>query len=349
MKILVIVDPQIPVPPVSYGGTERIAAYLCDGLSESGHTVDLIAGPGSKSFGGALHLHRAPSLSRSSRAYRKLRFFVLSYLAALNADLVINHGRLDYLSAILRTRIPVIHVQHNPVSESENTWILSRRQAGLRLIAVSAAQISHLATRDLWRVIPNATRLADIDLVPTPRVGDPYLAFLGRITWNKGADTAIRVARRCGLRLKLAGNISDEEGGREFFEKEIRSQLDSQIEWIGPVDDEAKQQLLAGAEALLFPIRWPEPFGIVMAESLACGTPVIAMQCASTPEVIDDEITGFLCADEAAMVEAVTRLPELDRTRCREAAVARFSPLVMAANYLRIVEELLEEARPPRV
>ena len=348
MRILVIVDPQIPVPPSSYGGTERIAAYLCDGLTESGHTVDLIAGPGSKSFGGALHLHHAPSLSRPSRAYRKLRFFVLSYFAALKADLVINHGRLDYLSVILRTRIPIIHVQHNPVSESESNWVLSRRRENIRLIAVSEAQISHLANRDLWRVIPNATRLADIDLVCAPRTGEPYLAFVGRVTFNKGADTAIRVARRCGLRLKLAGNISDEEGGREFFEKEIRSQLDSQIEWIGPVDDEAKQQLLAGAEALLFPIRWPEPFGIVMAESLACGTPVIALRCASTPEVIDDEVTGLLCADEAGMVEAVARLPSIDRTRCREAAVTRFSPAVMTANYLRIVEELLEEARPPR-
>lgn len=341
MRFLIIVDPQIPVPPASYGGIERIAASLCGGLQRLGHTVDLIAGSGSESFGGLLCIHKAPTSSRFSRAFRKLLFFGLSFPAASRADVVINFGRLDYLLLILRTCVPLIHVQQNPISVVESDWILKRRDKNLRLIAVSAAQISHLPNRDFWSVIPNSTRLADIPMMAPPGRGTPYLAFLGRITFNKGADTAIRMARRCGMKLILAGNISKEEGGPEFFETEIRPQLDSQIEWIGPVDDAAKQKLLVGATALLFPIRWSEPFGIVMVESLACGTPVIATRCASTPEVIEHGVTGFLCENEEEMIEAVANIDRIDREKCRKAAEELFSTATMVQNYLRVIEGVM--------
>lgn len=341
MRITVIVDPHIPVPPLSYGGIERIAASLCKGFGQRGHIVDLIAGPDSKPYGGSLRIHQAPTQSRLSRAYRKALFFSLSIITTSRADVIINFGRLDYLLPILLLRTPLIHVQQNPTSDFESDWVLSRRAKQIRLIAVSAAQISQLRDRDRWTVIHNSTRFADLPLMPPPELTEPYLAFLGRITSNKGADTAIRIARRCGLKLKLAGNISNEEGGPEFFEREIRPQLDSRIEWIGPVDDEAKQKLLAGAKALLFPIRWPEPFGIVMVESLACGTPVIATRCASTPEVIEDGVTGFLCDSEEEMVGAISKIDSIDRGYCRKTAEEQFSTETMVAHYLRVVNELL--------
>jgi glycosyltransferase involved in cell wall biosynthesis len=255
------------------------------------------------------------------------------------ADVIVNFGRLDYLSLILRTSKPLVCCFQNPVSQSEVDWLRARRQNFLRFIGLSHAHISGLSSRELFSVIYNSTDTEVMKFRATPdRV--PYLAFLGRITENKGADTAIRVARRCGLKLKLAGNISDEPGGREFFEREVRPQLDSQIEWIGPVDDAAKQELLGGAQALLFPIRWPEPFGIVMPEALACGTPVIATRCASTPEVIDHGVSGFLCDSENEMVSAVQHVSEIKREDCRYMAETKFSVQIMAKNYLNVIQKM---------
>lgn len=345
MRILVIADPKIPIPPLYYGGAERIIAYLCSELQKQGHHVDLIAGPKSRSFGGNLRIHHAPSTTFGSRVLRKLVFQPLSLAAARGTDVVLNSGRLDYLEALTRTRIPLLCCLHNPVSQSEIDWVLSRRRTHVRFLGVSHSQMQHLTPSERVSVVHNA---ADVSHLPFSAAADepPYLAFLGRITANKGADTAIRVARRTGMQLKLGGTISDEAGGREFFEKEIRAQLDDQIEWIGPVDDDAKGILLGGASALLFPIRWPEPFGVVMAESLACGTPVIATRCASTPEVIDDGVTGYLCNSEDELVAAVGRLHEIDRRTCRHAAEERFSIPVMTRGYLRAIEELLAETKP---
>ena len=344
-RILIIVDPQIPVPPTTYGGIERIVQALCSELSKRGNTVDLIAGPGSRSFGGNIYIHRAPGKDRFDRALRKVVFQIISFMASRRSDVIINFGRLDYLETIVRTKVPLLICFQNPVVQFEVDWVLRRRKSSVRFVGISLAQVQELKPENRITVIHNAT---DVDLF-TPSVAPdqpPYLAFLGRITYNKGADTAIRIARRCGLKLKLAGNISNEEGGAEFFEREIRPQLGSQIEWIGPVDDDAKHKLLAGAVALLFPIRWPEPFGIVMVESLACGTPVIATRCASTPEVIDDGVTGFLCDDEDEMVGAVAKLSTIDRSECRTAAKTKFSVEVMVQNYLRVIENLISPEAP---
>jgi glycosyltransferase involved in cell wall biosynthesis len=342
MRILFIVDPKIPVPPREYGGIERIAAALCTEMRSLGHRVDLIAGPGSQSFGGMLVIHDDPGAEFWSRCFRKIWFQFLTLPALLRADVVVNFGRLDYLELALRLPIPLVCCFQNPVPQSEIDWLHRRRSKRLALVGISRSQVRELSEADRFFVIPNAT---DVEATPYhPEAEEPpYLAFLGRITKNKGADIAIRVARRRGMKLFIGGNISNEEGGPEFFESEIRPALGSQVEWIGPVDDAQKQALLGGASALLFPIRWQEPFGIVMVESLATGTPVIATRCASTPEVIDDGITGFLCDSEDELVRAVGRIHEIDRNACRRAAEERFSVAVMTQGYLRVIDELLTQ------
>lgn len=341
MRILFVVDPRIPVPPRDYGGIERIVAALASELRSLGHRVDLIAGPGSQSFGGRLVIHHEPGIGFWSRSFRKIWFQILSLPALLRADVVLNFGRLDYLETALRLPVPLVCCFQNPVSQAEMDWLHRRRSKRLALVGISRSQIGDLAERDRFFVIPNAT---DVEATPCHPEADepPYLAFLGRVTRNKGADTAIRVARRSGMKLRIGGNLSKEEGGPEFFESEVRPALGPDVEWIGPVDDAQKQALLGGASALLFPIRWKEPFGIVMVESLACGTPVIATRCASTPEVIEDGVTGFLCDSEDEMVEAVARLAAIDRDACQRAAVERFSVPQMTGEYLRVVEQLLE-------
>ncbi len=343
LKLLVIADPVVPVPPSLYGGAERAIAGLCGELKRLGHHVRLLAGPGSEDFGGGVRIHRAPTSAFASRAYRKLRFQPQSLAAARGVDAILNFGRLDYLEALSRTRIPLLCCFQNPVPQSEIDWVLARRRHRVHFVGVSHSQMEGLVPGDRISVVHNATDTSRFEF-SEPTSDPAYLAFLGRITENKGADTAIRVARRTGLRLKIGGTISGEPGGHEFFEREIRPQLDDQIEWIGPVDDERKGGFLGKAQALLFPIRWKEPCALVVSESLACGTPVIATRCASTPEVLDDGVTGFLCDGEDEMVAAVARISSIDRRACRLAAENRFSYPVMAGNYLRAVERLLSES-----
>jgi glycosyltransferase involved in cell wall biosynthesis len=344
MKILVIADPNIPVPPVDYGGTERIVHLLCRELQEMGHRVCLIAGPGSRDYGGGLYLHTRPTLGYHSRAYRKLLFQAISLWAVRGIDAVVNFGRVDYLEGLLRTKVPLLNCFPNPVSQSEVDWLLGRRSTALRLIGISRAQFKSLETNNLVDIIYNATDTQI--LVPTLRLNSsPYLVFLGRVTANKGADTAIAVARRSGMPLKLAGTIMDHDlGGRRFFEEKIRPELGEDVEYVGPVDDIEKRRLLGEARALLFPIRWPEPFGIVMAESLACGTPVIATRVASVPEVIEHGSTGFVVDTEEQMADAVAHLGVIDRAACRRSAENRFSPRRMAEGYLASIESLLQES-----
>lgn len=342
MRLLFIVDAEIPVPPRDYGGIERIVAGLAAELQAMGHRVDLIAGPGSRSYGGDLVIHRRPGPGWFSRAFRKAWFQVRTLPAIRRADVILNFGRLDYLVAALRTRVPLVCCFQNPVSQTEVDWLRHRKKRRLALVGISQSQIEDLRDRDEFAIIPNATEVGRFPF-QAKTAEPPYLAFLGRITKNKGADTAIRVARRSGMKLRIGGNLSDEAGGREFFETEVRPELDDRVEWIGPVDDVAKQGLLGGACAMLFPIRWKEPFGIVMVESLACGTPVIATRCASTPEVIDEGVTGFLCDDEDAMVAAVAEIGTIERADCRRAAEERFSTAAMTRRYLELVEALLRE------
>ena len=157
-------------------------------------------------------------------------------------------------------------------------------------------------------------------------------------------DTAINIAKQTGIPLIIAGNVSKEVGGEQFFTEVVEPAIDDQqIRYIGPVNDEQKKELLGNALALLFPIRWDEPCAIVIPETLACGTPIIAARRASTPEVIQDGVTGFLCDDEQAMVEAVAKINQINRADCRQDAEQRFSQTVLATKCLKLMEEVLKK------
>jgi len=167
-----------------------------------------------------------------------------------------------------------------------------------------------------------------------------YLAFLGRMSPEKGPDRAIAIAKAVGIPLKMAAKVDPAD--RAYFETEIRPLLDHPlIEFIGEIGDADKSEFLGGAKALLFPIEWPEPFGLVMIEAMACGTPVLAFPEGAAPEVVDDGRTGFLCGDEAAMVDAITRLPELSRADCRAAVEGYFSTDRMVAEHIELFESMV--------
>jgi glycosyltransferase involved in cell wall biosynthesis len=216
--------------------------------------------------------------------------------------------------------------------------LLARRRKALALVSVSDHQRAHIADAGSWRTIYNAVDTARLAFAPRPDPG--YLAFLGRLTANKGVHVAIEVARRLGRPLRIAGNVSDEAGARQFFETRVRPQLGGGIEWIGPVDDDAKVPFLQNAAALLVPIQWDEPFGLVVAEAHACGTPVLAMHRGSMPELIRHGVTGFLCRSTDEMAGAVARLGEIDRRACREDCERRFSAARMVEEYLHAIRSV---------
>ena len=337
MRILIIADPLLPVPPNGYGGTERIVAMQAKVLSQAGYKVRLLAGSGSKDFGDGVFTHVRPSNAYSSRLRRKLQFQAQALWASRNIDVVINHGRVDYLHSLMAGRLPLVTWFHNPVAQAEIDFLNRYRTRRRCLVFVSRNQCSTLERLKEHRVVPNSVD-TDFFRPAEGRSDSRYLLFLGRLTANKGVHIAIAAARKAGLHLKIAGNVSDEPRAREYFASQVRPELGRGCEWVGEVNDEQKRGLLQGAAALLFPIQWPEPFGLVQAESLACGTPVVALRAGASPEVVRTGTNGFLCESEDEMVGGIRRIGEIDRLTCRRDAEKRFSPANLLAGTLDAIE-----------
>jgi glycosyltransferase involved in cell wall biosynthesis len=294
-----------------------------------------MAAKGSQNYGRLVTYPWAGRKPYPARVYAKLACLTYSLAERLRGhDLLIANGRADYLLPLLRSNTPLIYHFQNPILLEDVEWICSRSKGPLRLVSVSNSQRRDLP-EDAWTTIHNAV---DLDRLPfsdiQPKNG--YLAFLGRLTYNKGVDIAIRVAHASGVRLKIAGNISDEAGGREFFEAYVRPQLSSNVEWIGEIGDSEKAEFLGNARALLMPLRWDEPFGIVAAEALACGTPVIASRRGAMLEIIHDGVNGLLIETFEEMVSAVTRVLTVARSACRKDCLDRFSADAMVTRYLEV-------------
>lgn len=338
LRILVIADSKITVPPAGYGGAERIIAHLCEGLAHKGHRVTLMAAAGSNNYGRLITYPWAGGRSLIWRCYSKLNFLARSFRELLvGHDAILAACRTDYPLPFLRCGVPLLYRFGNPIELCDVDRLTKNARGPLALVAVSNHQCRSFSD-PYWNTIYNGT---DVSRVPfsNTSTGD-YLAFIGRLTANKGVDTAIRIARKTKTPLKIAGNISDEPGGREFFEREVRIHLKDGIEWIGEIGDEKKFAFLRNSKALLAPIRWDEPCANVVMESLACGTPVIATAKGSMPELVRDGVNGFLASNEDQMVRAVARIGEISRSDCRRDAEFRFSTAKMVEKYLAILHTL---------
>jgi glycosyltransferase involved in cell wall biosynthesis len=313
MKIALTVDPEIPVPPQLYGGIERIVDLLSRGLSGRGHNVTLLAHPDSDTAGRLL-----PYPGRQSQNLWDTvqNTFHVGQLAFDAPDVVHSFGRLAYLAPLLPLRIPKIMSYQRHVTTSRVRWAMRLSRGGSMLFTGCSDHITaeiqpHAPARTVYNGVP----LDMYEYVPSVPEDAPLL-FLGRIACIKGTHRAVEVARRTGRALIIAGNVPDDE--IDYFRREVRPHLDGeQMRHVGPVDDDEKNDLMGRAAAFLMPIEWEEPFGIVMAEAMACGTPVIGTRRGSIPEVVTDGETGFLCdvGDIDALADAVRALCDPDRRR----------------------------------
>jgi glycosyltransferase involved in cell wall biosynthesis len=334
LTIGLLAPPWVPVPPPSYGGIEQVVATLAEGLAERGHEVVLVAAPGSQVEGVRVvtPLDALPGIIGDQAADWRHALAGVDELA--HADVVIDHS--GPLGALLTADLgpPALHVVHGPLDPvpAEIYAGIARRSTGLHMVAISHAQRSQAPDLPFAGVCHNGLDIAEAPFRATP---DGYLAFLGRMSPEKGPADAIRIARAAGLPL-LIGAKCREPAEREYFERHVAPELGEDVVWLGELDSAGKYELMAGARALVFPIAWPEPFGMVMIEAMACGTPVLATARGSVPEVVADGLTGFVRATPDELVDACGRLGEIDRHACRRWVGERFSADAMTARYERL-------------
>jgi glycosyltransferase involved in cell wall biosynthesis len=334
------------VPPKQYGGTERIIAYLTEALVDQGHEVTLFASGDS-----GTRAHLVPTRSRALRLDPGTRgdwlpdhILQLERVLAHAEEFDVIHFHIDliHLPAVRRLGVPHLTTLHGRLDLPDLPG-LYREFTDVPLVSISNAQRAPL---DWVNWVATVGHGLPVDLYsPHPGGGGGgYLAFLGRISPEKGPDRAIAIAKAAGLPLKIAAKIDAVD--RQYFESVVRPLLDHPlIDFVGEVGDREKQEFLGNALALIFPIDWPEPFGLVMIESLACGTPVIAYRRGSVEEVMSDGKTGFIVNGFEEAVQAVRHIDQIDRSTCRRVFDWRFTAPRMAYDYLDVYSELIAQHR----
>lgn len=344
MKIAQVSPLYESVPPKLYGGTERVVSYLTEQLVSQGHDVTLFASGDSVTSANLVSAcSQSLRLNKDCVDQRAPHLMMLEQVAQLANQFDIIHFHCDYIHFPITRRLNVCNVTtlHGRLDIPDLHPIFQEFQE-MPLISISDSQRRPMPWAN-WR--GTVYHGLPEDLYPFAEQPDKYLAFLGRISHEKGIEPAIEIAKRCNMELKIAAKIGAQD--QEYFDEVIKPLLDHPlISFIGEIGEAEKGDFLGNAYAVLFPIQWPEPFGLVMIESMACGTPVIAFPCGSVPEIMDDYMTGFVVADVDSAVKAVEQLSSLDRRRCRQVFEYRFSSSRMAQDYLTIYKKLIEERTP---
>jgi glycosyltransferase involved in cell wall biosynthesis len=330
-----------PVPPKLYGGTERVVSYITEELVRQGHEVTLFASGDSETSARLVPCCerglRLDPLVRDPLSYHVL---MLEKVRRQVAEFDVLHFHTDYHSfPLIRDRnLASVTTLHGRL-DLPDLYPLYREFCDIPLVSISDHQRLPLPPVN-WR----GTVYHGLPLDLYPYCENPsldYVAFLGRVSPEKRPDRAIAIAWRAGTKLKMASKIDKVD--EEYFNTEIKPLLDkhpSDVEFFGEIELDERRALLGNAVAMLFPIDWPEPFGLVMIEAMSCGTPVIAYRSGSVPEVVDDDVTGFIVADEIEAVAAIKRASSLDRRAIRQRFEERFSVQRMVADYVKLYETL---------
>jgi glycosyltransferase involved in cell wall biosynthesis len=337
MRILLTVDPEIPVPPITYGGIERIADMLVRALMIAGQEVALVAREGSTCPASRLFAWPGKS-SQSTLDTLRNTLCLARAVRTVRPDVIHSFSRLAYLLPHLRGKRPVVmSYQREP---SLRTVGLAARLAAPGILTFTGCS-EYIAARGRraggrWQAIPNFVDTSRLTFRQTVAADAP-LVFLSRVESIKGADLAIAIARRSGVRLVIAGNHAESGPEAEYWRQKIEPEIGHDgVDYVGPVDDAQKDELLGRARAMLVPIQWNEPFGIVFAEALACGTPVISCPTGALPEIVRSGREGFLVESVDEGCDAVRRLGEIDRAACRDRAERHFSVDAVVGRYTEL-------------
>ncbi|MGE7368766.1 glycosyltransferase family 4 protein [Neorhizobium sp. NPDC001467] len=332
-----------PVPPLDHGGTERVIHDLCMAMQSQGCDVTLFAA--SESTTPIKRIGRLPSLQALETEHGCVPPSIPSVLEAVRMeevrqrlddfDILHFHGEFFHAALLGEHRSKSLTTIHWRVDELDRQLFFAAFP-DLPVAAISASQQSGIPQSNRAGVVLHGVASERFEPCFDP---GRYLAFIGRMTDQKRPDKAIEVAIRCGLPIKLAGTV--DVGNPRYFDEHVRPKLGRNIDYVGPIGDAAKSDFLRNATALLFPIDWPEPFGLVMIEAMACGTPVIAWNRGSVCEVVEQGVTGFIVENEEEAVEAVSRVHTLDRRRIRARFEERFTSERMARDYIDIYERML--------
>jgi glycosyltransferase involved in cell wall biosynthesis len=331
------------VPPKLYGGTERVIAWLSEALARRGHRVTLFAsGDSTAQVPLEARFPRSLRLAGLDRVGLAYHLPVLSDVYDRADEFDVIHSHLEHLGfpfAHLAT-VPTISTMHGRI-DLEDFKPIYDRYADLPLVSISQAQSDFLPRMNWVDMIYHGLPCTSYRLNPNP---GKYLAFLGRLSPEKRPEVAIEVARRAGIPLKIAAKL--DRSNEAYFNAVIKPLLSSSmIEYVGEISESQKQEFLGNALALLFPIDWPEPFGLVMIEALACGTPVVARPFGSVPEILRDGVSGFIESDIDGLVDAVSRGSSLSRHECRAEFEARFTTDIMATRYENLYYRLLRRGK----
>jgi glycosyltransferase involved in cell wall biosynthesis len=341
VHVALIAPPWYPVPPDAYGGIELIVALLARKFEQFGHCVTVFAHPDSKPAGTLRSpTGTPPDIGSIGNGFHDAYHALTAYADLDGVDIVHDHSGVvgPAIASRGRTLPPVVHTLHGPWSpETRNFYGLV--DDSVHLVAISETQRSDNPNVRYAATIHNGVDLTAYPAHFGPR-GDE-LVYIGRANPGKNPDGAIRVARASGRPLKLVIK-RHEPNEMEYWEQRVQPLLGSDIEVYEEIDHNAKVELLQHADAMIFPIDWPEPFGLVMVEAMACGTPVLATRRGAATEVIEHGTTGFLCDSEHDMVTAITRVAELHRRSCRQRVKAHFSARRMATDYERLFLQLTE-------
>jgi glycosyltransferase involved in cell wall biosynthesis len=329
------------IPPKLYGGTERVVSWLTEELIALGHDVTLFASGDSVTSAQLDAVWpRALRLDGSVRDPNALHMVMLERVYRRASEFDFLHFHLDYypFSLFARQPVPFVTTLHGRLDLPEHQPVFDTFSS-IPVVSISNAQRRPLPQARWERTVHHGLPES---LLQPKSVRPSYFAFLGRIAPEKGVDRAIRIAQHCGVPLKIAAKV--DAADREYFEEQIRPLIKGPyIDYIGEINDAQKSDFLSGAVVLLVPIDWPEPFGLVMIEAMACGTPVIAFNRGSVPEVIEDGLTGFIVEDINGAIGAVDRLSHLSRKKIRQRFEERFTARRMAQDYLSVYRRLTDK------
>ena len=339
MKILLIMDPGIPVPPPAYGGHERLVYMFAEEYTKLGHKVSLLAGPNSN-ISGKVYSFGLNNLKRSKWQKMKELFFAWKFLYSNKRkfDLIHNFGRLAYLIPVLNSPVKKIMTYGRPVSKKGIRIVAAIPHKKIIFTACSDYCVGTGNVAGLWKTVYNAIDFSKYQLQERVDVDAP-LMFLGRLDKVKGVHHAINVAIKSGCRLFIGGNIPDTEDNLDYYEKMLKPFFDGkQIVYLGELNDQEKNKYLGMSKALLFPIDWEEPFGMVMIEAMACGTPVIAFNRGSVKEIIINGENGCIVRNEDEMLISLKNIEYLNRKNCRTKAEKHFDVSQIAQQYLSLIK-----------